>query len=308
MLSPSTRKSHGGVLSELVPAGAVDMAVDLSCSTLRTPRKRRKLLEGVKSRSDALTFVPTPTGSTTNPRRQQMEDLHVSEIPLGEHLADFQKLDAMNGSTDMEELCRTYFDGNSSPLSARIDMARLEEKTFILLNWAMGLFELGVHRGYAVHTLLIKWNSLYEGKQAKSRHVARFDFFNILYNWLDVSEMARNPENAFAIGITFGELTRQGFFLYGRYVKVLIASGQTARARTKHAKPSHHLALLAAMPIFVQAKDLLQQRRLALCGDDPEAAARLDAEDNRTIEAFKEEVREYVPEVFGWSEFRPELS
>jgi mediator of RNA polymerase II transcription subunit 12 len=57
------------------------------------------------------------------------------------------------------------------------------------------------------------------------------------------------------------------------------------------------------MPIFVQAKDLLQQRSLALYGDNEEIRKEAEAEEARDIKAAMEEIKEYVPEIFGWSEY-----
>jgi mediator of RNA polymerase II transcription subunit 12 len=62
------------------------------------------------------------------------------------------------------------------------------------------------------------------------------------------------------------------------------------------------MELLRSIPIFVVARDLLQQRRIALSGDDAEARARDDAEEEGAMEAFKEECKEYVPELYGFSE------
>ena len=217
-------------------------------------------------------------------------------------MAHTQKLDGMDADTDMVDLCKTYFDGGASPLSSKIDIARLEDKTFILLNWAMGMYQLGVHRAYAVHTLLTVWGNLHEKFQAKNSKSSDIDFFSILYKWLDTCEAPRKEENAFAIGTTFGDLTRQGLFSYRRYLQVLIANGHSARSKAPGERPSHHLPLLAAMPIFVQARDLLLQRRLALCGDDEEAGARLERDEEAQLEDFKEEIMEYVPEIFGLGE------
>ncbi len=55
------------------------------------------------------------------------------------------------------------------------------------------------------------------------------------------------------------------------------------------------------MPIFVECKDLLHQRKIAICGDDIEARRQLEAEDNRALEMTMEEVKEYIPELFGLS-------
>jgi mediator of RNA polymerase II transcription subunit 12 len=52
------------------------------------------------------------------------------------------------------------------------------------------------------------------------------------------------------------------------------------------------------MPIFVQAKDLLQQRRIALSGDDMEQRRADEAAETAALQAFKDEVEEYIPEIF----------
>lgn len=276
--------------------------------TLRPPRPRRPRIEEVKTRSDRLNFTPAVADSSTSPRRQQMQDLRVSygaalsiETPT-----DAQKLDGMDADTDMTELCKSYFDGSASPTSTTIDVSRLEDKTFVLLNWAMGLFQLGVHRAYAVHTLLTIWSELHaktlKSAKASNIYATPVEFFDILYKWLDTCEAPRKEENAFAIGITFGDLTRQGLFSYRRYLEMLIACGHTARAKRPGQPRSHHLPLLAAMPIFTEAKDFLYQRRLALCGDDEEAWKEWDDEERRLMEEFREEVKEYIPEVFGMGE------
>lgn len=199
----------------------------------------------------------------------------------------------------MIELCKSFFDGNSSPTSQSLDLVKFEEKVFILLNWAMGLKYLGVHRPYGCHTMLRLWT------EQRAEHTGRpFDIFLQLYNWLDTSPAAKKDRNIQAIGITFGEFTRQGMFSYSQYLHILIARGYTCRSRPDGPR-SHHLDLLRSMPIFVQARDLLQQRRIALSGDDAENRARDDQEEEMAQEAFKEECKEYVPEVYGFSESFP---
>ena len=250
---------------------------------------RERSVEDVKRRSQALAFAPTETASTTSPRRLQMEDYH--------------KLDGMNGDTNMIDLCRTYFDGTASPMNVNVNIARLEEKTFVLLSWAMGMFDLGVHRAYAVGSLLSHWNDQHSRTLKKAGQAGKVDMYHVLYKWLDTSEVAQKEDNLFAIGIIFGELTRQGLFSFSRYFQTLIAHGHTARSRAPGQTPSHHLALFSVMPVFVEAPHLTLQRRLAICGDDEEAAKAMDAEEERLMEDFKEAVKEYVPEMFGWSEF-----
>lgn len=201
----------------------------------------------------------------------------------------------------MSEVCRSFFDGNSSPLSANLDMAKFEEKVFLILNWAMGLYHLGAHRPYAAYTLLKLWQEARDEYLAKLGKAVVVDIFPQLYKWLDESTAARKPSNNHPIGIAFGEFTRRGLFSFSRYLQALISHGHTARARTD-GPPSHHLALLKAMPIFVEARDLLHQRMITICGDDLQLRRRLEEEDEQALQAFMEEVKEYLPEVFGMSQ------
>ena len=208
-------------------------------------------------------------------------------------MQEIQKLDSMSSDTNMSELCKSFFDGSASPTSPTLDQDRFQEKVYILLAWAMSLFTLGAHRPYAICTLLKLWHDERTAYLAKGPEI---DVFPAMYNWLDTSAPARNPSNVLAIGITFGELTRSGFFSYGRYIRTLIAQGKTARCGR-----SHHLGILRALPIFVKGNDLMYQRRMALSGDDWELCERDERQETQQMEAFKEEVHEYVPEIFGYS-------
>lgn len=208
----------------------------------------------------------------------------------------------------MRQLTFMFFDGAASPTCSPVDLVKFEEKVFTLLNWSMGLYQLGAHRPYAVYTLLKHWHEQQEEhQQAAASHAKQrqhIDLFEVVYKWLDTAPAARNQDNVRAIGITIGELTRRGMFSYGRYLQTLIANGQTARnLRSPSDKRSHHLALLESMPIFVMAKDLFQQRRIALSGDDLEVRRRDELEEQGVLAAFEERVKEYVPEVYGLSEF-----
>ena len=212
-------------------------------------------------------------------------------------MQEIQKLDSMSSDTNMSELSKSFFDGSASPTSATLDQDRFQEKLNILLAWAMSLFTLGAHRPYAICTLLKLWHDERTAHLAKGKHEIDIDIFPAMYNWLDTSASARNPSNVLGIGITLGELTRSGLFSYGRYIRTLIAQGKTARCNGH----SHHLGILRALPIFVKGKDLMYQRRMALSGDDWELCESDEREEQEQMEAFKEEVHEYVPEIFGYS-------
>nr|KIR49643.1 hypothetical protein I312_00731 [Cryptococcus bacillisporus CA1280] len=283
LLSPSTWRQHSSLLATIVPSSSPQW-------------------ENLKRRNEALTFRPTVSAGSSNPRRQ--------------HMAEIQKLDSICEDTDMRQLTLLFFDGAASPTCSPVDLVKFEEKVFTLLNWSMGLYQLGAHRPYAVYTLLKHWHEQQEehqqassssssaaasssshAKLAKRQHI---DLFEVVYKWLDTAPAARNQDNVRAIGITIGELTRRGMFSYGRYLQTLIANGQTARnLRSPSDKRSHHLALLKSMPIFVMAKDLFQQRRIALSGDDLEVRRRDELEEEGVLAAFEERVKEYVPEVYG---------
>ncbi|OXL06191.1 hypothetical protein C348_05673 [Cryptococcus neoformans Gb118] len=270
LLSPSTWRQHSLLLSTILSTSSPQWA-------------------NLKRRNEALAFKPTVSAGSSNPRRQRM--------------AEIQKLDSICEDTDMRQLTFLFFDGAASPTCSPVDLVRFEEKVFTLLNWSMGLYQLGAHRPYAVYTLLKHWHEQQEEHQASQTRLGRkqhIDLFEVVYKWLDTAPAARNEDNVRAIGITIGELTRRGMFSYGRYLQTLIANGQTARnLRSASDERSHHLALLKSMPIFVMAKDLLQQRRIALSGDDLEVRRRDDLEEENALTAFEEEVKEYVPEVYG---------
>jgi mediator of RNA polymerase II transcription subunit 12 len=250
-------------------------------------------LDDYANRNKALLFSPRFTNDTSSPRRLQMQEI--------------QKLDSMSSGTSMSDLCKSFFDGSASPTSIALDLDRFQDKVYILLGWAMSLFTLGVHRPYAICTLLKLWHDERTSYLAKGKGQSNIDVFPALYNWLDTSAPARNPSNVLAIGITFGELTRSGMFSYSRYIRTLIAQGKTARCAPEQMR-SHHLGILRALPIFVEGKDLMYQRRIALSGDDWETRDRDESEEQRQMEAFREEVQEYVPEIFGYKRWRRSAS
>ncbi|KAK4684962.1 hypothetical protein P7C73_g5195, partial [Tremellales sp. Uapishka_1] len=289
LLSPITWKSHTDLLTTVIFAHLERQKSSLEAAgaTFSSADHRgTKAFKQIKKRNEAMIFRATTAESNSSPRRQQMDEVN--------------KLDSICGDTDMSKLCKSYFSGSTAPESSSLDITKLEEKIFILLNWSMGLFYLGGHRPYAVHTLLLMWVELHDEHRAKLPKPTKMDMFPILYNWLDSSKTAQQNKNILAIGITFGELTRQGMFSYGRYLQTIIARGYTVRCRAEGGTESHHLSLLRAMPIFVEAKDLLRQRRLALCGDSL-VAQRLDEEQEQAmLQSYKEEVEEYLPEIFGW--------
>lgn len=270
LLSPSTWRLHSPLLATILSTSSPQW-------------------ENLKRRNEALAFKPTVTAGSSNPRRQRMEEI--------------QKLDSICKDTDMRQLTFLFFDGAASPTCSPVDLVKFEEKVFTLLNWSMGLFQLGAHRPYAVYTLLKHWHEQQEEHQASQAKLGKrqhIDLFQVVYKWLDTAPAARNEDNVRAIGITIGELTRRGMFSYGRYLQTLIANGHTARnLRSASDDRSHHLALLKSMPVFVMAKDLLQQRRIALSGDDLEVRRRDELEEKAVLAAFEEQVKEYVPEVYG---------
>lgn len=261
LLSPTTWARYSALLASLVDTSNAAFAE-------------------LEHRNAALLFRPVTVDAAASPRRQQM--------------AEISMLDSICAETDMTALCKAFFSGTCAPTSPKIDHAKLATRVFTLVNWAMGLQQLGGHRPYAVYTMLKKWQQW----QEEVRPNEHFDFFPILYEWLDTSEAALRPENNQAIGISFGELTRQGLFSYGRYVNTLIARGHSARFSNGKGPLSHHLKLLNAMPIFVEAHDLREQRRLVVSGDG-EARQKDQADEDRAMEAIRQEWKEYTPEVFG---------
>lgn len=265
LLSPLTWRIHGPLLRSILDPS------DLS-------------LDEYHQRNTSILFKSNFANNTSSPRRLQMQEI--------------QKLDSMSSETSMSDLAKSFFDGTSSPTSPALDHARFQDKVHILLSWAMSLFTLGVHRPYAVCTLLKLWHDERDAFVQKTSATGPIDMFPALYDWLESSPSAKDPANVLAIGITFGELTRSGLFSYGRYLQTLISHGHTARSGSRS---SHHLGILRALPIFVEGKDLMHQRRIALCGDDQEQRTIDELQENQQMESYKEEVKEFVPEIFGYS-------
>lgn len=279
IFSPRGWRLHAEVLTSILkPSDEASTSLDTGGAQFARPQTEARHLN--------LWHQPVPTRTTVSRRKQQMDEI--------------QRLDSICAETVMPDLCKAYFDGNSAPGSPNLDVKRLREKISTILNWSMGLFQLGFHRPYAVYTMLKVWHEKHHKSKARSSDL---DLFPILYEWLDKSPAAQRAENVQAIGITFGELTRAGLFSYGRYMQTLIAKGHTARSRTHESPTSHHLAILRVLPIFVDTKDLLQQRRIALCGDDRRLRQLDQQEEEQAEEAYIEEIREYVPEIFGFRRY-----
>ncbi|ODO08687.1 hypothetical protein L198_00420 [Cryptococcus wingfieldii CBS 7118] len=271
LLSPATWFQHSALLSSIISPSSLQW-------------------DDLQRRNQSLMFTPSAAETSSSPRRQQMEEI--------------RKLDSICENTDMVALANSYFDSSSSACHFPLDLPKIEEKVFNLLNWSMGQFQLGAHRPYAVYTLLKHWYDQHENYQNRQSRPQMVDLFDVVYKWMDTSSAAKDEDNVQAIGITVGELTRRGMFSYGRYLQNLIANGYTAR----HQRPdgscvSHHLALLRVLPIFVMAKDLLQQRRISLNGDSLDARKQDEEEEERMIEIHREQIKEYVPEAFGLASY-----
>jgi len=85
LMSPLTWRQHESSLEGILMASAGNERADTRADgTLRQKRSRRRLLDGVKARSDRLGFQPAVAESATSPRRQQMQDLQVSQTVLME--------------------------------------------------------------------------------------------------------------------------------------------------------------------------------------------------------------------------------
>jgi hypothetical protein len=79
LVSPSTWRQHQSRLEAILVSSSEDGPVMTQPNgSLRRQRSRQRLLDEAKTRSDRLSFRPAVAESTTTPRRQQMQDLHVS--------------------------------------------------------------------------------------------------------------------------------------------------------------------------------------------------------------------------------------
>lgn len=93
-------------------------------------------------------------------------------------------------------------------------------KVDILLSWAITYAQFGPHRTYAVATLLTHWRGRNPSKNPLSLQ-------EIIFNWIDSSQVTRKEENVEAVAEVLGELVRVGLVSYPMLLQRLTSRGFT---------------------------------------------------------------------------------
>ena len=103
----------------------------------------------------------------------------------------------------------------------------LRHKVFLLLSWSVCWLQYGDHRPYAAASLLRRWRDRAEERASRSDADLPHELLqDLLFDWLDTSENAREPKNLSMVALLFGELIQSGLFSYDQYIQRIIARGE----------------------------------------------------------------------------------
>jgi mediator of RNA polymerase II transcription subunit 12 len=136
---------------------------------------------------------------------------------------------------------------------------------------------------------------------------------DLLFDWLDESELAGEEANLSSVASLFGKLVRDGLFQYAKYVQRLVARGEPGLSYTQVCRPvlrrissliptalwfqeieSRHRKFLRCIPLHHSTSSLVSQRKVTLHG----ARARETPEDLNERE-IRKEIRAILPQLFG---------
>lgn len=100
-------------------------------------------------------------------------------------------------------------------------------KLDILLTWSVTPLQYGDHRPYAAACLLLLWRNKAEDRAIRRDTPSPDEHIqDQLFDWLDGSDVAAEPENLAAVALLFGQLVKHDLFSYNKYIQRLIARGE----------------------------------------------------------------------------------
>ncbi|OSD03951.1 hypothetical protein PYCCODRAFT_163808 [Trametes coccinea BRFM310] len=272
-ISPRIHVQYGAVLEELlldnfVVEGA-DNALQQNLQVLH--QTVVDTLADVQKRNEAMLFQHLPPRVLGS---------------LSSALSDIKLLNSISGKTDMTTV--SLFDDSSeiSPSFSR--------KLDFLLTWSVTPLQYGDHRPYAAACLLLIWRNKAE-ERAIRRDAPSPDgqIQDLLFDWLDNSDVAGDPGNLPAVALLFAQLVKHGLFSYGLYMQRLIARGETGLSFSD-AQGSRHRQFLRWIPLHSSDTSLISQRKIILYG----FRVRETPEDANERE-IRKEIRAVMPELFG---------
>ncbi|KAI0675055.1 hypothetical protein C8Q78DRAFT_1010248 [Trametes maxima] len=273
-ISPRIHIQYGSVLEDILMDNfVVDAADDASQQAVQVLRQTVvDTLSDVQRRNEAMLFQHLPPRVLGS---------------LSSALSDVKLLNSISGKTDLETV--SLFEDNSeiSPSFSR--------KLDFLLTWSVTPLQYGDHRPYAAACLLQLWRNKAE-ERAIRRDAPSPDeqIQDLLFDWLDSSDVAGEVGNLPAVALLFGQLVKHGLFSYGQYMQRLIARGERGLSYSDSEEASRHRHFLRWIPLHNSDSSLINQRKVILYG----FRVRETPEDVNERE-IRQECRAIIPELFG---------
>lgn len=155
-------------------------------------------------------------------------------IPGTDFNENSKVLNSITPQTDLESI-NFLLEG---PNGKEMSNTSLCERIGILLVWSVTPLQYGEHRRYAVTTLLRQWKDKRDERALRRDPGVDFggsDEFlqDFLFDWLDSSEVAEDPQNLSAVALLYSELVKQDLFSYSKYTQRLIARGDVGISTTE---------------------------------------------------------------------------
>jgi len=135
-------------------------------------------------------------------------------------------LNSISSKTDLDTL--PFFSHSPD------DLSYFAAKLTLLLTWSVTPLQYGDHRPFAATTLIRNWRDQ-AGDRATRRDFTPPDAFlqDQLFDWLDSSEIASEPDSIQAVALLFGNLLKCELFSYASYIQRLVARGEQGLSFTK---------------------------------------------------------------------------
>lgn len=216
--------AHAALLTDTLTENLMDHSTDLHVE--QNSRDLHQLLldnfMDIKRRNEAMLFTNLPSHVSAR-LRTVVSDVQVSplvtHIDRESHLVS-KLLNSIASRTDMASV--VFLTDHLDDCSAFID------KLQMLLTWSVTPLQFGDHRPFAAVTLIRNWR-VKVGDRATRRDFTGPDEFlqDQLFDWLDTSDIAGDPQNLRAVANLFGKLVKDDLFSYACYIQRLVARGES---------------------------------------------------------------------------------
>ncbi|KAK7057438.1 Med12 domain-containing protein [Favolaschia claudopus] len=271
-VSPGMWSTHAILLEEALTDDMMDQSVEPEANSQNLQQLTSEHFEDIKRRNEAMLFTNLPS--------------HVS-AKLRTVVSDVQSLNSISSNTDMASV--TFFSTDHLD-----DYVVFSDKLQMLLTWSVTPLQFGDHRPFAAVTLIRNWRAKV-GDRATRRDFASPDEFlqDQLFDWLDTSDVASDPQNLRAVSVLYGKLVKDDLFSYAGYIQRLIARGEGGLAYSE-VECSRHRDFLRCIPLYNSTSSLTSQRKVTLYG----ARTRETPEDLHERE-IRKEIRALLPDLFN---------